>query len=70
MLSTLDAEKFCSGHADVIGRDAVKKHIKEIVNLQEKVKDLKALGKNLAEIKAKFSENESRLIEAIYNEIE
>jgi hypothetical protein len=39
------------------------------VNLQEKVKDLKALGKNLAEIKAKFKENESRLIEAIYNEI-
>jgi len=70
MLSTLDAEKFCSGHADVIGRDAIKKHIKEIVNLQEKVKDLKALGKKLAEIKAKFKENESRLIEAIYNEIE
>ncbi len=69
MLATLDTEKFCSGHADVIGRDAVKKHIKEIVNLQEKVKDLKALGKNLGEIKAKFKENESRLIEAIYNEI-
>jgi glyoxylase-like metal-dependent hydrolase (beta-lactamase superfamily II) len=69
MLTTLDAEKFCSGHANVIGREAVKKHIKEMVNLQDKVKDLKALGKNLAEIKAKFNENESRLIEAIYNEI-
>jgi len=69
MLTTLDAEKFCSGHADVIGREAVKKHIKEMVGLQDKVKDLKALGKKLAEIKAKFNENESRLIEAIYNEI-
>ncbi len=69
MLATLDAEKFCSGHADVIGREAVKKHIKEMVNLQNKVKDLKALGKKLGEIKAKFNENESRLIEAIYNEI-
>jgi len=70
MLTTLDAKKFCSGHADVIGREAVKKHIKEMVNLQNKVKDLKTMGKKLAEIKAKFNENESRLIEAIYNEIE
>jgi len=69
MLTTLDAEKFCSGHADVIDRKAVKKHIKEIVSLQDKVKDLKAMGKKLAEIKAKFKENESRLIESIYNEI-
>ena len=69
MLTTLDAEKFCSGHADVIGREAVKKHIKEMVNLQDKVKDLKTMGKKLAEIKAKFNENESRLIESIYNEI-
>ncbi len=69
MLSTLDAKKFCSGHADVIGREAVKKHIKEMVTLQDKVKDLKSLGKKLGEIKAKFNENESRLIEAIYNEI-
>ena len=69
MLTTLDAEKFCSGHANVIGREAVKKHIKEMVNLQDKVKDLKAMGKKLAEIKAKFKENESRLIESIYNEI-
>jgi len=69
MLTTLDAEKFCSGHANVISRQAVKKHIKEIVSLQDKVKDLKAMGKKLAEIKAKFKENESRLIESIYNEI-
>lgn len=69
MLKTLDAESFLSGHADTIDRDTVKGHIKEMKVRQDKVKELKAQGKGLDEIKRAFPENESRLVESIYNEI-
>jgi glyoxylase-like metal-dependent hydrolase (beta-lactamase superfamily II) len=70
MLESLDAEKFCSGHADVLGRDDIQAHIAEMTARQNKVKELKGRGKTLDEVKAEFPENESRLIESIYNEIE
>ena len=69
MLKTIDAKKFCSGHADVIDRETVKNHIIEMKMRQDKVKELKAQGKSLDEIRGAFPENESRLVESIYNEI-
>jgi len=69
MLETLDAEKFCSGHSDIIGREQVKQHIEQMKQLQEKVKTLVADGKTLEDIQSEFDQSQSRLIESIFNEI-
>jgi glyoxylase-like metal-dependent hydrolase (beta-lactamase superfamily II) len=70
MLENIAAEKFCSGHSDIISRETIQKHIAEMKTRQEKVGSLIQKGKTLEEIKKEFSENESRLIESIFNEIE
>ncbi|MBN1821504.1 MAG: MBL fold metallo-hydrolase [Prolixibacteraceae bacterium] len=69
MLETIDAEKFCSGHSDIVGRDAVKKHIQSMVDRQKKVKTLMSQGKSMEEVLAEFDENEARLVTSIFNEI-
>ncbi|MBN2412959.1 MBL fold metallo-hydrolase [candidate division KSB1 bacterium] len=70
MLDTLDdAEKFCSGHADIIDRLTVTAHINEMKIRQEKIKSFVKAGKTLEEIKTEFPENESGLVEAIFNEL-
>jgi len=69
MLNTLDAEHFCSGHSDVIDRQIIKNHIEKMKQKQTKIKTLMDLNKNLEQIKTEFNQNESRLIESIYNEI-
>jgi len=70
MLETLDAEKYCSGHSEVMDRSAIEKHIDDMKARQEKVMSLIKDNKPLEEIKKEFEENEARLIESIYNEIE
>jgi cyclase len=69
MLETLDADKFCSGHSEIVGRQAIMDHINQIKQQQEKVRQLVKKNKSLDEIKSEFTENEARLIESIYNEI-
>ena len=69
MLETLDAETFLSGHSDPVGRDEIKKHIQEMVERQNKVKELVSQDKKLEETLIEFDENESRLVTSIYNEI-
>jgi cyclase len=69
MLETLDAEKFCSGHSEIVDRETIKNHIDQTKKRQEKVKTLMEQGKSLEQIKSEFEENEARLIESIYNEI-
>lgn len=69
MLKSLDAEKFCSGHSDPIGREAIVHHIQEMKSIQEKVKSLVEQGKALEEVKKEFPENHARLVESIFNEI-
>ena len=69
MLETIDAVKFSSGHSDVISRVEIKIHIQDMKVRQEKVKVLKSQGKSLEEVKSAFPENESRLVESIFNEI-
>ena len=69
MLETLDAEKFCSGHSEMIGREEIMAHIEQIKERQKKIQSLVDNGKNLEEIKGAFEENEGRLVESIFNEI-
>ncbi|MFC1477375.1 MBL fold metallo-hydrolase [candidate division KSB1 bacterium] len=69
MLETLDVDKFCSGHADIIGREEIRTFLSEQKARQDKVRDLIAQGKSLDEIRAAFAEGEGRLIESMYNEI-
>jgi cyclase len=69
MLETLDADKFCSGHSEIVGRQAIRDHINQIKQQQEKVRQLVKKNKSLEEIKSEFPENEARLVESIYNEI-
>lgn len=68
-LLSLDAEKFCSGHAEIKTREDVQQHLAEIVDFQEKVKGFVDQGKTLEETKSEFEQNEDRLVEVIYNEL-
>lgn len=70
MLETIDAERFCSGHSDMTDRAAIRKHIAQMKERQEKIKQLMKQGKSLEQVKAEFEQAEGRLIESIYNEIE
>ena len=70
MLETIGAEKFCSGHSEMTDRAAVKSHIAQMKEKQEKVKRLLKQGKNLEQVKAEFEQAEGRLIESIYGEME
>ncbi|MCP4711878.1 MAG: MBL fold metallo-hydrolase [Planctomycetes bacterium] len=69
LLATLDAQRFCSGHSEMIGRADVQKQIDQMKDRQDKVKQLIAAGKNLPEVQAEFETNETRLIESIFNEL-
>ena len=69
MLETLEAERFCSGHAEPVDRAEVEKHIAQMKTYQKKVGAMVKEGKTLEETKAAFQENEGRLVEVIYNEI-
>ncbi len=69
MLETLDAEKFCSGHADIKSREDVVQHLKDMKQLQEKIKSSVKEGKSLEAIQENFKPDESRLVETVYTEI-
>jgi cyclase len=69
MLETIDAENFCSGHSEMIDRQAIKQHIEQMKNRQQKVQKLIEKGLSLDQVKGEFEENEARLIETVYNEI-
>jgi cyclase len=69
MLGTIDAEKLCSGHSEMINRAGIENHVGQMKRRQEKIRALIAKGKNTEEIKGEFEENEARLIESICDEI-
>ena len=69
MLSTIDARIFVCGHNDVIDRTAVRNHIARMKALQAKVRDLKKKGRSIEEVQKQFEQNQSALVQAIYNEI-
>ena len=69
MLDTLDAQRFATGHEELLDRAAVRGHIGRLVSLQAKVESLVKQGRSLDEAKREFQENESRLVESIYSEL-
>jgi len=69
MLSTIDAQKFVCGHNDVIDRAAVQNHIAQMKDLQEKVRGLKVKGQGIGDVQRQFEQNQSALVQAVYNEI-
>jgi glyoxylase-like metal-dependent hydrolase (beta-lactamase superfamily II) len=69
MLETLDAERFYSGHSEMISSKEIREHIGQMRKRQAKVKALVEDGKSLEEVKGEFDESEGRLVESIYNEI-
>jgi len=69
MLSTIDARKFVCGHNDVIDRAVVRNHIVQMKALQKKVLDLKMKGQSIEEVQKQCEQNQSALVQTIYNEI-
>jgi cyclase len=69
MLSTIDAQKFVCGHNDVIDRAAVQNHTTQMKALQEKVRGFKKKGQSIEEAQNQFDQNQSVLVQTIYNEI-
>jgi len=69
MLETIDAETFCSGHSDPVGRQEIMNHIEKVKAMQAKIKSLVSAGKKLEDINPEFQPNEARLVSSIYNEL-
>jgi len=69
MLHTLEAELFCSGHAQPVDRKAVEDHIREMKRFQGKIIRFVEQGLSLEEIKKQCAENEARLAEVVFNEV-
>jgi cyclase len=69
MLETIDAEKFSSGHSDVVGREDIRGYINEMKARQARVAGLVEKEYTLEQIKSEFSESEATLTETIYYEV-
>lgn len=69
MLAELDAEKFFSGHSDMVDRAGIQKHIDEIKPLQNTIKSMINSNKTLDEIKKEFDQIQGMLVETIFAEI-
>lgn len=69
MLNTIKADKFCSGHSEIASLENIEKHVSQIREKQEKVKNLINSNKALDEILNEFENVEYALIEIIYNEL-
>ncbi len=69
MLETLDAEKFLSGHSEILDRAGIQKHIDEMKSMQNKIRSMMNNNKTLDDIISEFDQNQRALVETIYNEI-
>jgi glyoxylase-like metal-dependent hydrolase (beta-lactamase superfamily II) len=69
MLKTLDAQKFCSGHGEMMNRADITGHVSEMKEVQNKVAGYVRSNYNLESIKKEFRNDQATLVEAIYNEI-
>ena len=69
MLEALDAEKFFSGHSEMLDRAGIQKHIDEMKSMQNKIKLMMDNNKSLEDIKNEFDQNQGTLVETIFNEI-
>ncbi|MFC1551864.1 MBL fold metallo-hydrolase [Candidatus Latescibacterota bacterium] len=69
MLRSIDADKFFTGHSSMVTRAQIETHVEQMKQRQAKVKALAAQNKTLAQIQSEFEDNDSGLIETIYNEL-
>ncbi len=69
MLAVLEAETFCSGHSQRLTRDDIEQHIAGMKDIQQKITKMVNEGMGLEEIKKQFEENQARLVEVIFNEV-
>jgi cyclase len=69
ILETVDAERFCSGHADIKTRADIKQHLEEMNALQLKIRALVKEGRSLEEVQKSFDSDHRALAEVIYTEI-
>jgi len=69
MLEQLDAEKFFSGHSEMLNRTGIQKHIDEMKSMQSKIRSLINNKKSLDDINNEFEQNQQALVETIYKEI-
>ncbi len=69
MLSTLDAEKFCSGHEEMLDRAAVRAHIEQITGMQAKIEAFVKQGKDIDSVRREFPAAEANLAGTIFREI-
>lgn len=69
ILETLDAEMFCSGHAGIKTREDIENHLREIKELQQKIKSYKADGRVIEDILTEFLSDHKQLVTTIFNEI-
>lgn len=69
MLAAIGAEKFASGHSDIVGRGQIVNYIADMRARQERVAYLMEQNYTIDQIREKFPENEAVLTETIYYEI-
>jgi glyoxylase-like metal-dependent hydrolase (beta-lactamase superfamily II) len=69
MLNTLSAEKFCSGHDEILDRAAVRAHIDKMVQMQARIDSLMKQEKDVETIKREFAQSEAALVEAFYQDL-
>jgi cyclase len=69
LLRSVKADKFLTGHSGVITRTQIESQLETMKQRRAKVKSLMSQNKTLSQVQSEFEENESRLIETIYNEL-
>jgi len=69
MLKILDADLFCSGHAEPVRREVIHKHVEKMQIMQDKIAELINEKQTLSSVQTAFDENASELVEVIFNEI-
>lgn len=69
MLDTLDAEKFSSGHSDMVGREGISGYINEMKVRQSAVAAMIEKNYSLEQVLSEFTESEAALTETIYFEV-
>lgn len=69
ILEKIKAEKFYTGHSDVLTRDDINNHIVLMTDLQKKIKSLISINKTLDQTTSEFEVGQKALVEIIYNEV-
>lgn len=69
MLESTNADKYFIGHIGLITRKQIEIRIEQMKQRQKKVKELIAQNKTVAQIQSEFEDDESNLIQSIFDEL-